>query len=110
MPGKALPRRSDVADPVGEGPAYEAIRAEARKLIPEFNPWGELAQGNWGCGLLSTVQPVDGGHRVSILYPVCSVWEKDRNSIATTADIGMLRATAITLLAYCEDYEARHGS
>lgn len=104
--GDGTPLVGDTDYPVGEGPAYDAIRAEARKLVPLFNPWGNGAQSSWGCGLLTTVRQEAEGHRVSILYPVCSKWEKDRNSIATTTDIAMLRATAISLLAYCENAEA----
>jgi hypothetical protein len=99
------PEESDRYDLVGEGPTYEAIRAEARKLVPLFQPPGpSFGRGRWGAGL-ADVEPVDGGHRVSIVYPVCSRFEKDRNSIMAIEDLFFLRATGIALLAYCEAHE-----
>ena len=94
--------RSDpVYHPVGEGPEYEAIRAEARKLLPLFEA-GAPSTAEWGAGLIELLKPVEGGHQAAIIYPVVSAWKQERNAITRTVDLGMIRATGIALLAYAE--------
>lgn len=90
------------SDPVGVGETYEPIRAAARDLLPLFLPTGVSCGTRWGASLVE-IEATDEGHKVSITYPHFSRWAKDlSNSVATTADLDEIRATAITLLAYCE--------
>lgn len=92
--------------PVGEGPEYDAIRAEARKLLPLFSgPGISLTRGDWGAGIIETLRPVDGGHQASIIYPVVSRWEKWRNSLRRPVTVEEIRATGIALLAYAEAHD-----
>lgn len=92
-------------NPVGDGPEYEHIRVAARNLLPLFVPMGLSGKGNWGCGLIEMLRPVDGGHEAAIVYPVVSSWEKDSNAIRRVVDLGMIRATGIALLAYAEAHD-----
>lgn len=96
----------DESHPVGEGPKYEAIREEARKLLPLFMVPGVKTQDHWGAGLIETLEPVEGGHRAAIIHPVCSQWTAQRNSLARVVDLTTIRATGIALLAYAEAQEA----
>lgn len=91
---------------VGEGPEYDEIREAARKLLPLFVDDKRQWSGRWGAGLVD-VQPLEGGHEVSILHPILGRWKQVNNSLRTNADLGLLRATGIALLAYCEEQERR---
>lgn len=99
------PSREPSGHPVGEGPDYEAIRAEARKLLPLFTVSGGPG-GSWGAGLIEILEPVEDGHRAAVVYPAASQWQQNRNSLERVVDLGQLRATGIALLAYCEAQEA----
>lgn len=89
--------------PVGEGPLYATMRAEAKKLIPVWIPWGiENSQRSWGAGICSVKREDDDTNTVSVLTlgrevrPAAVLWP---------ASIKELRASAISLLVYCEAYD-----
>lgn len=95
----------EVDNRVGVGPTYDAIRDAARELVPLFSPPGRELSSHWGAGIV-TVEPAgDERHDVAITHPVCSQFVKRRNSLVATVDLVELRATAITLLAYCEQHD-----
>jgi hypothetical protein len=91
---------------VGDGPIYEAIRAEAAKLVPLFSPGGSSPMSRWGAGLVDVEPAEDGKHRATLIYPIVSRWQKvpppRGNSIETIASLEEIRATGIALLAYAE--------
>ena len=89
---------------VGVGPVYAPVRDAARALAPVFQPpSGVPAQPHWGVGLGATIEPAGADqHALSFPHPVCSRFEQVGNSLVLLADLVEFRATAITLLAYCE--------
>jgi len=81
---------------------YEALEAEATKLVPLLSPW-DSPQPSWGLGSFGTVEPSDDGrHRVWM-----SSLARRGLGTETTLDLDQLRAAAITLLVYCEAHRGR---
>lgn len=84
---------------VGDGPLYETMRAEARKLVPLFAPGGvENCQPYWGAGICGVSRENDKN-----IVSVLTIGREVRAaSVVWEASIEELRSTAISLLVYCE--------
>jgi len=79
------------------------MRAEARKLIPLFAAGGtENCQSYWGAGICG-VNREDGKNIVSV-----TTFQRERRGLGVhwEESIETLRASAISLLVYCEAHDA----
>ena len=92
---------------IGEGPKYQKFRDAAKKLLPEWIPWefeGRKSQNGWGLGLDMTAYESDKNNMVEItmlMWP--DDWDQTRLWRPTKHfSIKHLRATAISMLIYCE--------
>ena len=98
----ALPLDRDPESfPVGEGPLYEAIRAEAKKLAETWHPHGmEGYQPYWGAGICGVTRE-DNKNVVSV-----ETFGREKRGLGVRWEVSMqmLRASAISLLIYCEAY------
>jgi hypothetical protein len=105
MSKQNLPAGKPATERIGYGPLYEPIRDAARDLVPVWVPWGmEHTQNSWAAPPLSVETLDNGKHRLRTL-PALD-WQKDQSpAIHCDVDLDSLRATAISLLVYCEAQE-----
>lgn len=97
MGADATERESGI---VGEGPLYEPLRAAARALVDEWMPNGVANyQRWWGAGICGVVHEEDGTNTVHV-----QTWDREKRGlgVAWPESIETLRASAISLLVYCE--------
>jgi hypothetical protein len=89
---------------VGVGPKYEPFREASRSLLDEWVPNGvENYQSWWGAGICGVVHEDDGTNRGHV-----ETWGKDKRGLGVNwpVDLATLRASAISLLVYCEAHDA----
>jgi hypothetical protein len=86
------------------------IRKIVRSLVDKWLPWGverSKSQGSWGLGSLGSIFPGEGENDPPFWFWINSLNRKGLGTQTPIHDLDQLRASAISILVFCEAEEMR---